>query len=253
MGALWLALSAAMATAAARLGFGAPPGPLLSALVGTAWCAAIGLAVTAPLSTALAHELFVRRVRGTRFVLVALETMAATPSIVIGMVGLSLFVIDAGFRLSLVSGGLTLALLNLPFAVRSAYALIESLPQGLMEGALALGAREDTVMQTLVWPALRHDLMRLWILLLQRSLAESAALVLTVGVDVAGLPLSPWRSGATLAVGLWYAASQGRFGSLTWAYAGLSLAAAAALGAFAADAHVGAARWFGDMKRRRAT
>ena len=252
-GTFWFGLSAAICGATVWLGHSAPLPPLLWALLGTAWCAGIGLAVTAPLATALAQELFGRRFRGAVPVLVALEVAAATPSIIVGMVGLSLFVIAAGFRLSLVSGGLTLALVNLPFAARSVYALIESAPVGWMEGALALGTTEDAALRTLLLPALRMDLTRLWILLLQRSLAESAALALTVGVDVAGLPLSPWRSGATLAVGLWYNASQGRLGALTWAYAGVSLVAAAVLGVLAAGPRVKGARTFGDMNGRRPT
>ncbi len=68
------------------------------------------------------------------------ETLSSIPSIVFGLFGLAFFVIYLGLGWSVLSGGLTLALMALPTILAASEVSIESINKSYAEGSLALGA-----------------------------------------------------------------------------------------------------------------
>ncbi|RLG25296.1 phosphate ABC transporter permease PtsA, partial [Methanosarcinales archaeon] len=68
------------------------------------------------------------------------ECLAGIPSIVIGLFGLVFLVYHLGLGISMLSGGLTLGFMILPWTVRASEEAIKVVPRSYMEASLALGA-----------------------------------------------------------------------------------------------------------------
>ncbi len=68
-----------------------------------------------------------------------ITNLAGVPSIVYGLLALGLFVYQFGLGQSILAAGLTLALLILPMVIVATREAIRSIPQGIREGAYALG------------------------------------------------------------------------------------------------------------------
>ena len=67
------------------------------------------------------------------------ETLAGIPSILYGLVGMLVFSQALGFQTCLLSGSLTLVVMNLPTIIRTTQESLKTVPQGYREGALGLG------------------------------------------------------------------------------------------------------------------
>lgn len=143
----------------------------------------------------------------------AAETLSGIPSIIYGLVGMLIF--SNSFGTCLISGALTLVIMNLPTIMRTTEESLKTVPQSYREGAFGLGAGKWRVVRTVVLPECLDGVITGCILAVGRILGESAALLFTAGFAhslngvVAGLS-SP---GATLSVALYvYAKEQGEFG-----------------------------------------
>lgn len=143
----------------------------------------------------------------------AAETLSGIPSIIYGLVGMLIF--SNSFGTCLMSGALTLVIMNLPTIMRNTEESLKTVPQSYREGAFGLGAGKWRVVRTVVLPECLDGVVTGCILAVGRILGESAALLFTAGFAhslngvVAGLS-SP---GATLSVALYvYAKEQGEFG-----------------------------------------
>jgi phosphate transport system permease protein len=94
-----------------------------------------------------------------RTVSINIRNLAGVPSIVYGLLGLAVFVKLLGADGSggvtggrtVISGGLTLAVLVLPIVIITAQEALRAVPSGIVEGALALGATR--------WETIRHHLL----------------------------------------------------------------------------------------------
>jgi len=116
----------------------------------------------------------------------ATETLTSVPSIVIGLLGFLLFVTDFGrgprWEFSRLAGALTLAILNLPWMMRTAEDALRAVPASLREASYALGATKfQTVMRT-VLPASIPGLVTGALIVSGRVIGETAALIYTSGV-----------------------------------------------------------------------
>ncbi len=85
-----------------------------------------------------------------------IETLAGVPSVVIGLIGLAVFV-DGGLKIgySLIGGGLSLAFMILPWNIRVAEEAIKAVPAAYREASFALGATKwQTVRLAVLFAAL---------------------------------------------------------------------------------------------------
>ena len=80
------------------------------------------------------------------------ETLAGIPSIIYGLVGMLFFAQAMGFKTCLLSGSLTLVVMNLPTIIRTTQESLKTVPQGYREGALGLGAGKWHIIRTIVLP-----------------------------------------------------------------------------------------------------
>jgi phosphate transport system permease protein len=155
---------------------------------------------------------FARSARFVSTVRAALDTLASLPSIVYGLFGFLVFVVQMKAGYSLFAGAFVLALLNLPLVVGIAEESLHAVPRELDEASLALGATkvQTTLRVTLpyAWPGILSAL----VLSIGRVFAESAPLIMTAGTTISranAYSLNPFRGGETLAVHLWYVNSAG--------------------------------------------
>ena len=116
---------------------------------------------------------------------------------------------------SLMAGGLTLVIMNLPTILRNTQESLKTVPQSYREGAFGLGAGKWRVVRTVVLPGCIDGVITGCILSVGRILGESAALLFTAGFAHAlnGVVKGLGSAGATLTVALYvYAKEQGEFG-----------------------------------------
>ena len=143
----------------------------------------------------------------------AAETLSGIPSIIYGLVGMLMFSNNMGS--CLLTGALTLVIMNLPVIMRTTQESLKTVPQSYREGAFSLGAGKWRVIRTVVLPGCVDGVITGCILSVGRILGESAALLFTAGFAHAlnGIINGLMSSGATLSVALYvYAKDQGEFG-----------------------------------------
>ncbi len=157
-------------------------------------CVPAGLATAIHLS-----EYTVRNPAAARLIRRSLDTLAGVPSIVFGLFGASVFCDLLGLGYSILSGGLTLACMVLPFMIRAGEESLRSVPQEYRLGASALGFSQYSVLTGILIPVAMPGLSIGLILGIGRALAETAALIFTSGY-VLRMPESLLDSGRTLSV-----------------------------------------------------
>ena len=148
------------------------------------------------------------------------ETLAGIPSILYGLVGMLVFAQTLGFKTCLLSGSLTLVIMNLPTIIRTTQESLKTVPQGYREGALGLGAGKWHIIRTIVLPCSVDGIVTGCILAVGRIVGESAALLFTAGaaeVIAQNVVKAYTSNGATLSVLLYLRAFEdGDFDS-AWA------------------------------------
>jgi phosphate transport system permease protein len=180
----------------------------------TLYFAVLSTSVVLPVGVGAAVYI-ARFARSKRFVFVvrtALDTLASLPSIVYGLFGFLVFVVQMKAGYSLIAGAFVLALVNLPLVVGVAEEAIRAVPRELEDGSLALGATQvQTVLRVTLpyaWPGVLSAI----VLSIGRVFAESAPLIMTAGTTISratAYSFDPFRGGETLAVHLWYVNSAG--------------------------------------------
>lgn len=171
----------------------------------------LGLSLPIGLGAGIYMSEYAGKGRALRFFRLCIETLAATPSIVLALFGMILFVQTMGWSFSIRSGALTLALLNIPVITRVTELSLLSVPRELKEAAYGLGA---TKLQTILKVALPYSatgILTGLVLTAGRAFGESAILVFTAGTN-ASAHFPDFRltvPGETLSVHLWYVTSDG--------------------------------------------
>jgi len=115
-----------------------------------------------------------------RVVNINIRNLAGVPSIVYGLLGLAVFVQWLGGATggrTVISGGLTLALLVLPIVIITAQEALRAVPAGIREGSLALGATQWETTRHHVVPAAGPGILTGTVLALARALGEAAPLL----------------------------------------------------------------------------
>jgi phosphate transport system permease protein len=150
---------------------------------GSLLLAAFVIVVAFPLgiATAIYLEEYATQNRLTRFINLNIRNLAGVPSVVYGLLGLAVFVKLAeggtGGR-SLISGGLTLAILVLPIVIITSAEALRAVPNAYREGGYGLGATRSDVVRNLVLPSAAPGILTGTVLALSRALGETAPLIL---------------------------------------------------------------------------
>jgi phosphate transport system permease protein len=144
--------------------------------------------------------------RLTEIIRLSTESLATVPSIVLGLFGMIVFVNMLGVGFSIISGSLTLMLLNLPVLVRVTEESIKTVPTHYREASLALGATKWQTIWRVVLPNALPGIVTGVTLTAGRCLGETAILIFTAGTTVSRVvpDFNVTAAGETLAVHLWY-------------------------------------------------
>jgi phosphate transport system permease protein len=170
---------------------------ILSAWVGTTLVMIVTAAAAIPLGVAAGVYLeeYAPRNWFTDLIEINVTNLAGVPSIVYGLLALGLFVYALGFGQSVLSAGLTLALLILPLVIVATREAIRAVPGAIREAAYALGATKWQTVSAHVLPYSMGGILTGVIIGLARAIGETAP-VITIGAltFIAFLPPSPVTS-----------------------------------------------------------
>jgi phosphate transport system permease protein len=121
-----------------------------------------------------------------------INNLAGVPSIIYGLLALGLFVYTFGLGQSILTAGLTLALLILPMVIVATREAIRSIPQIIREGAYALGATRWQTVKHHILPYSLPGILTGVIIGMARAIGETAPII-TIGAltFIAFLPPSP--------------------------------------------------------------
>jgi phosphate transport system permease protein len=122
-----------------------------------------------------------------------ITNLAGVPSIVYGLLALGLFVYAFGFGQSILSAGLTLALLVLPIVITATRESLRAIPQHVREGAYACGATQWQVVRDHLLPYSTPGILTGVIIAMSRAIGETAPII-TIGAltFIAFLPPVPF-------------------------------------------------------------
>lgn len=169
---------------------------LLAAWQGTIWLMALVAALTFPIGVGAAVYLeeFSSDNWFTRIVEINIGNLAGVPSIIYGLLGLTVFVRLLGGITngsSILSGGLTLTLLILPVVIVATREALRAVPDSTRLAGFALGANRWQVVWSHVLPAAMPGVLTGMILALSRAIGETAPiLVVGAAAFIASSPTS---------------------------------------------------------------
>lgn len=129
----------------------------------------------------------------TDIIEINVTNLAGVPSIVYGLLALGLFVYQFGFGQSILSAGLTLALLILPIVIVATRESIRAIPQMIREGAYACGATTWQTVRDHIVPYASPGILTGVIIGMARAIGETAPII-TIGAltFIAFLPPAPF-------------------------------------------------------------
>lgn len=166
---------------------------IMGAILGTFWLMVVVIPVTLILGvgTAIYLELYAKKGRFHSFVQTNIANLAGVPSIVYGILGMTIFVRALEFSNVVLAGGLTMSLLVLPIIIVASQEAIRAVPQHLSEASYGMGATKWQTVKNIVLPAALPGILTGAILSLSRAIGETAPLV------VLGIPalLIPFPTG----------------------------------------------------------
>ncbi|MGQ9599381.1 MAG: phosphate ABC transporter permease PstA [Anaerolineae bacterium] len=206
-----------------------------TAILGSLWTIAITIVVAFPVGVcaAIYLEEYARDNWINRLIRTNINNLAGVPSIIYGMLGLAIFVralerLTSGALLGLtdpttangrtvLSAGLTLALLILPVIIINGQEAIRAVPTSLREAGLALGATKWQTVWTHVLPNALPGILTGTILAISRAIGETAPLVV-VGASTFIIrdPSGPFSKFTTLPIQIyqWTSRPQAEFRNL---------------------------------------
>ncbi len=160
-------------------------GTLLSTLIAMAFALPIAMGIAVFLAEIAPKQI-------SNVVGIAIELLAAIPSIIFGMWGLFYFApivqsFVGGYQVSLLTAGLVLGVMILPFMAAITRDSMRTTPDVLKESAYALGATKFEVIKDIIFPYSKAGIIGSVILALGRALGETMAVAFLIG-SVYSLP-----------------------------------------------------------------
>ncbi|GEP83501.1 putative phosphate ABC transporter permease [Staphylococcus piscifermentans] len=155
------------------------------ALVGTLWLmiTIIPISIILGIGTAIYLEEYAKANAFTNFIKISISNLAGVPSVVFGLLGLTIFVRGMGIGAlslgqSILAAALTMSLLILPVIIVSSQEAIRAVPKSVREASYGLGGNKWQTIYKIVLPAALPGILTGFILALSRALGETAPLIL---------------------------------------------------------------------------
>ena len=153
-----------------------------SALAGSVWMIALTALLAFPIGvgTAIYLEEYMSSGWLSRVIQTNIANLAGVPSIIYGLLGLSLFVRELALGRSVLAGSLTMALLVMPIIIINTQEALRAVPISLRQASYAVGATKWQTIWSHVLPSALPGALTGTILALSRAIGESAPLI-TIG------------------------------------------------------------------------
>ncbi len=184
---------------------------MMPAIINTLEMTFLALLIAVPFGIGSAIYLVEYAKRGNKLVeivRITTETLTGIPSIVYGLFGMLFFVTKLQWRLSVMAGACTLAIMVLPVIMRITEEALIAVPDSYREGSFGLGAGKLRTVFQIVLPSAIPGILSGVILAVGRIVGETAALIYTAGT-VAGIASDIFSSGRTLAIHMYCLSSEG--------------------------------------------
>ena len=160
---------------------GMTEGGILPAIIGTFVVSLITIILAVPLGmfSAIYLNEYAHQGKLVRLIRLSIRNLSGVPSIVYGLFGVALFVRFFHFGASILSAGMTLGLLTLPWTITASEEALKTVPKAFRDGALALGATKWQAIRTNVLPYAIPGMLTGAILGLARAAGETAPILFT--------------------------------------------------------------------------
>lgn len=177
---------------------------VLALLAGTFSVTALAMAIAVPFG--LGAAVFVSEFSSPKMketFKIIIEMLAAIPSVVWGFVGLTVMngliidLFDAPIGLTVLNGGIILALMSVPIIVSIGEDALKAVPDSYREAGVALGATRWQLVYRVLLPAARNGLLAAVLLGIARAVGETMAVLMATGHAVK-IPTSVLDSVRTL-------------------------------------------------------
>lgn len=185
---------------------------MMPAIINTVIMTILALLISVPFGIGAAVYLVEYAKRGNKLVgivRITAETLTGIPSIVYGLFGMLFFVTQLKWRLSMLAGAFTLAIMILPVIMRTTEEALMAVPDSYREGSFGLGAGKFRTVFKIILPSAMPGILSGVILAIGRIVGETAALMYTAGTVSAVQGLL--SSGRTLAVHMYVLSSEGLY------------------------------------------
>lgn len=160
---------------------GMTKGGIFPAIIGTVIVTIITAIFSVPLGMGCAiylHE-YAKESKITKIIRISIRNLSGVPSIVYGLFGVVVFVQLMKFGTCVLSSGLTLGLMTLPWTITASEEALKNIPQSYRDGSLALGATKWQAIRTNVLPYAVPGMLTGTILGLARAAGETAPILFT--------------------------------------------------------------------------
>lgn len=165
-----------------------------TAWIGTLWVFGLTAIIALPIGIAAGVYLeeYGKKSKLANLLEINIANLAGVPSIIYGLLGLTIFVRVLGFGASILSGAATLALLIMPIIIVSTREAIRAVPDSIRQAAYGLGASKWQTIWTQVLPASVGGILTGAILALSRAIGETAPLIVVgAAAMVSFVPTTP--------------------------------------------------------------
>ena len=152
---------------------------LRAALFGSIWLMGLTGLFSIPIGVgaAIYLEEYASKNKLTSLIEINISNLAGVPSIIYGLLGLSVFVYAIGLGRSILAGSLTMSLLILPIVILASRESIRAVPGTYRDAAYALGASQWDVVRKVVLPAATPGILTGIILGMSRAVGETAPVI----------------------------------------------------------------------------
>jgi phosphate transport system permease protein len=185
-------------------------GGIFPTIIGTISLPLLAIIIATPLGifTSVYLTEYTKETKATRIIRFGTDCLAGVPSIIFGLFGFIFFVITLEFGWSIISGGLTLAVMILPTIIRTSEEAIKAVPKSYREVSFSLGATRWQTVKKVVLPNALPGIVTGIMLSVGRSIGETAAVIFTAGSSLR-MPSSLFDSARTMSVHFYILAREG--------------------------------------------
>jgi len=189
-------------------------GGIFPAIVGSIYLVSLAVIIAVPigilggiyLSEYTKDNLFTETIR------LAIDTLSGIPSVIFGLFGLAVFSKMFGFKISLLSGSLTLAILILPTIFSSTIESLKMVPKDFRDASFALGATKWQTTKEVVLKTAMPNIITGVLLSIARAIGETAPILFTGATFYTrGLPNSLFKPVMALPYTIYGLLAEGTF------------------------------------------